>query len=76
MGGLTPVSHKLLETFVRAVGCRFIRQKGSHRMYWRDDQVRPIVIPTYKQVPEFVIRNLLRQLHIDVEEYLRILTTL
>lgn len=76
MGGLTPVHHKLLEEFVRSVGCRFVRHKGSHRIYWRDDQVRPIVIPTYKQVPEFVIRNILRQLHIDVETYLRILKTL
>ena len=73
MGGLTPVHHKVLERFVLSVGCRFLRQRGSHRIYWRDDQVRPIVIPTYRQVPEFVIRNILRQLKIEVDEYVRML---
>lgn len=73
MSGLTPVHHKILEKFVLAVGCTFIRQKGSHRVYWRDDQVRPVVVPTYKAVPEFVIRNILRQLKISVEEYLRMI---
>ena len=76
MGGLTPVHHKILEQFVLSVGCRYIRQRGSHRVYWRDDQVRPIIVPTYKQVPEFIIRNILRQLHIDIDEYLRMLKTL
>ena len=76
MGGLAPVDHKTLEKFVRAVGCTFVRQKGSHRVYWRDDQLRPVVIPTYKQVPMFIIRNILRQLGISVEEYLRIVQNL
>ena len=76
MGGLAPVDHKTLEKFVRSVGCTFVRQKGSHRVYWRDDQLRPVVIPTYKQVPVFIIRNILRQLGISVEEYLRIVQNL
>ena len=72
MSGLAPVHHKTLEKFVSLVGCKFIRQKGSHRVYWREDQMRPVVIPAYKQVPVFVIRNILRQLNISVEEYLRL----
>ena len=48
------------------MGCTFVRQKGSHRVYWRDDQVRPVIIPTYTHVPVFVIRNILRQLNIQV----------
>ena len=72
MGGLAPAHHRDLEKFVLAVGGRFIRQTSSHRVYWRDDQVRPIIIPTYKQIPIFVIRNILRQLKISPEEYLRI----
>ncbi len=73
MSGLAPVHHKTLEKFVSSVGCKFVRQKGSHRVYWRDDQVRPIIIPTYKQVPVFIIRNILRQLNISVEEFQRLL---
>lgn len=76
MGGLTPLHHATLEKFVQRAGCTFLRQKGSHRIYWRDDQTRPISIPTYKQVPEFIIRNILRQLKISVPEYLRLLQQL
>lgn len=73
MGGLAPVHFRILEKFVQEAGCVFIRQKGSHRVYWREDQVRPIVIPMYKSIPEFIIRNILRQLKISVEEYLRMI---
>lgn len=69
MGGVTPASYQTLDKFVRSVGCRFERQKGSHRIYWRDDLVRPVVIPTYKDVPPFIIRNILRQLKVSVEDY-------
>ena len=76
MAGITPIHYKILEKFVRSVGCTFVRQRGSHRVYWRDDQVRPIIIPAYPQVPIFVIRNILRQLNIHVDEYLRLLDEL
>ncbi len=76
MAGLTSVHHTALERFVQEVGCTFVRQTGSHRVYWRDDQLRPIIIPTYKQVPVFIIRNVLRQLKISPEEYLRIVKEL
>ena len=76
MGGLAPVNYKKLEKFVLSVGCTFVRQAGSHRVYWRDDQVRPIIIPTYKEIPVFVIRNILRQLKVDISEYLRLMQEL
>ena len=72
MGGLSPTHYKHLEKFVIAVGGKFVRQTGSHRVYWRDDQVRPIIIPTYTHVPVFIIRNILRQLKVSPHEYLRI----
>ena len=76
MGGLAPIHYKTLEKFVLAVGCQFMRQTSSHRVYWRDDQMRPVIIPAHKQVPVFVIRNILRQLNIPVGEYLRLLAEL
>ena len=76
MSGLAPIHHKTLEKFLLSVGCKFVRQKGSHRVYWRDDQLRPIVVPTYKQVPVFVIRNILRQLSIAPEEFSRLVKEL
>ena len=76
MGGLSPIHHKTLEKVVLAVGCTFVRQTSSHRVYWREDQLRPVIIPTYKSVPVFIIRNVIRQLKITPEAYLRILNDL
>jgi len=73
MAGLTPIHHKKLEKFVKSVGCTFERQEGSHRVYWRADQLRPVIIPTYKSVPVFIIRNILRQLNISVDEFIRMI---
>lgn len=36
---------------------------------------RPLVIPTYDQVPVFVIRNNLRTAGMSRDEYLRLLAT-
>jgi predicted RNA binding protein YcfA (HicA-like mRNA interferase family) len=55
------------------VGCHFEREKGDHRIYWRNDLRRPIVIPRDKELPIFIIRNNLRILGITPEEYLEIL---
>lgn len=76
MPGLTSIHYKRLEKVVITVGCHLIRQRGDHRIYWRSDLKRPVVIPTYKSIPVFIIKNNLRVLGISVEEYLRILETL
>ena len=61
MSGLVPADWRALERFLISVGCTFERQKGSHRVYWREGLVRPIILPAYKAVPVFVIRGILRQ---------------
>ncbi len=71
--GIKPVRYQDLEKFVLYVGCHFKRQTSSHRVYWRNDQTRPIIIPCYKAVPVFIIKNILRQLRVPPEEYLRIM---
>jgi len=55
------------------VGCEHKRKRGDHRIYWRKDLKRPIVVPQEKQLPIFIIRNNLRTLKISPEEYLEIL---
>ena len=73
MSGLTPINWKRFEKFLLFVGCHFEREKGAHKIYWRKDLKRPIVIPRENQLPIFIIRNNLRLLKIDVVEYLKIL---
>ncbi|MBU0578861.1 type II toxin-antitoxin system HicA family toxin [Patescibacteria group bacterium] len=73
MPKIVPISWKKFEKFLLFIGCEFKRQKGDHRVYWRTNLKRPIILPTYKQLPVFIIRNNLRTLGINHDEYLEIL---
>ena len=73
MSKLVPVSWKEFEKFLLFSGCKFQRQKGDHRVYWRSGLNRPVILPTYKSLPIFIIRNNLRTLGISVDQYLQIL---
>jgi predicted RNA binding protein YcfA (HicA-like mRNA interferase family) len=76
MTKLSPVSWKRFEKFLFFIGCYFEREKGDHRIYWREGLIRPVVIPKEKNLPIFIIRNNLRTLDITIEEYLEILKNL
>jgi len=58
-----------LEKVFLSAGFRFARQEGSHRSYTKPGLPRPIVIPTYDQVPVSIIRNNLKTAGINREEY-------
>lgn len=73
MPSITPIDWKEFEKFLLFIGCKFKRQKGDHRIYWRTDLKRPVILPTYKSLPVFIIRNNLRTLKISHDEYLEIL---
>lgn len=76
MPKLRPIKWKDFEKFLLYVGCVFKRQKGDHRIYWRQDLKRPIVLPTYNNLPKFIILNNLRTLGMSVDEYLEIIGNL
>jgi len=73
MPRLTPINWKEFDKFLLYIGCNFIREKGDHRIYWRDGFKRPIVIPRDNPLPVFVVRNNLKVLGMSVDEYLEIL---
>ena len=70
---LTSIHWRKFEKFLLFVGCNFKREKGDHRIYWREDLKRPVVIPRDNELPVFIVRNNLRILGISPEEYLEIL---
>ena len=76
MSKIAPVNWKRFEKFLLYVGCKFEREHGDHRIYWRDGLKRPVVIPRDSQLPVFIIRNNLRILNINPKEYLEILDNL
>lgn len=73
MPKIVSIHWKKFEKFLLEVGCVFKREKGDHRIYWRQGLSRPIVLPRDNQLPVFVIQNNLRILGISREQYLEIL---
>lgn len=70
MTRLAPVHYRKFERFLLSVGCRFVRQKGDHRIYVKEGLPRPLVVPAVKYKYQFfIIRNNLRLLNISIEEY-------
>ena len=56
-----------------AAGFRFTRQKGCHRSYIKGGILRPVVIPTYDEVPVSIIRNNIKTVGLSRDEYLQLL---
>lgn len=73
MPKFTPVDWKTLECIFLAAGFRFVRQEGSHRSYVKAGVARPVVIPAYREIPVFIIRNNLKTAGISREVYFRLL---
>ena len=69
----TPVDGRTLERVFLAAGFRFARHEGSHRSYVRAGVACPLVIPTYPEVPVFIIRNNLKTAGLTRDEYFRLL---
>ena len=76
MAGLTVIHWQRFEKFLLFIECKFERERGDHRIYWRDDLKRPVVIPRDRELPVFIIRNNLRLLGVSSQEYLEILKDL
>ena len=70
---MTPIPWRLLERVFLAAGFQFVRQQGSHRAYTKPGILRPVVIPTYDEVPVSIIRNNLKTAGIPRDEYFRLL---
>ena len=73
MARMKPVHWRTLERVFLAAGFRFVRQQGSHRSYVKPGIARPIVIPTYDEIPVSIIRNNLKTAGISRDEYFSLL---
>lgn len=73
MPKLTVEHWRTLEAVFLSVGFRFARQEGSHRHYVKPGIARPLVIPTYRDVPIFIIQNNIQTAKISRDEYFSLL---
>jgi predicted RNA binding protein YcfA (HicA-like mRNA interferase family) len=70
MGAIDSISWRRFDKFLVSIGCEFKREKGDHRIYWRQGILRPLVVPRERILPVFIILNNLRVLGISKEEFL------
>ncbi len=73
MPKFSPQHWRTVEAVFLAAGFRFVNQEGSHRTYVKAGIIRPLVIPVYKEVPIFVIRNNLKTAGLTRDEYFTLL---
>jgi predicted RNA binding protein YcfA (HicA-like mRNA interferase family) len=60
--------------FLEKCGCRNIGTEGGHEKWAREDLTRPVIVQTHiEPVPEFVVRNALRNLGLAKDDYFRIM---
>lgn len=62
MPSIQNIKFKDFENFILKQGCVFSRAKGDHFVYNKPGLLRPIVVPKYKILPEFIVTNNLRLL--------------
>jgi len=73
MPRITPVHWKVLECIFMKDGFKFERQKGDHRSYVKKSVLRPVIIPTYKEVDQDIIQSNMRTAGMDREKYFKLL---
>ncbi len=76
MPRIQSIHWKEFEKFLLRIGCVFVREKGDHRIYWKDGIKRPIVIPRDTSLPAFIISNNIKVLGISREDYIKIIQEL
>ena len=76
MPKIVAIHWRRFEKFLLSVGCVLDRQEGDHRIYKKKGAERSLVVPMYKPLPVFIIKNNLNTLRIKHNEYLEILKKL
>ena len=66
---IRPTHYQVLVKIFEMAGCVYTRTKGDHLIYHYPGAVRPVVIPKYKEVPAFVIKNNMRVIGMSRVEY-------
>jgi len=73
MPKITPVHFRLLVRVFERDNFAYSHTKGDHLFYIKPGIKRPLVIPRYKQVPIFIIQNLLETSGMSRERYFELL---
>ena len=70
---IRPTHYQIQIKIFEMAGCVYARTKGDHVIYHYPGAIRPVVIPKYKEVPTFVIKNNMRIIGMRREKYFELL---
>jgi len=73
MPRLTPQHYRTLVRVFEKEGFSIVRQEGSHIVMTKPGIIRPLVIPTYKNVGEDIIMSLLRSAKMPRDRFISLL---
>ncbi|MDG6027650.1 MAG: type II toxin-antitoxin system HicA family toxin [Candidatus Brocadia sp.] len=73
MPRITPIPASRLRKIFEKTGFKCVRTEGDHFVYTKPGVARPVVIPDWKEVPVFIIKNNMRTAGITREEYFSLL---
>ncbi len=73
MPKIVPTDYKTQKKVFEKFGFIHTRTKGDHFILEKEGMLRPVVIPAYKQVPVFIIKNNIRTAGISNKEYFDVL---
>lgn len=73
MPRLAPIDYRKLCKVLEKAGCVFSHQEGDHLIYHKEGCSRAIVVPRWREIPEFIILNNLKTAKIDRETYFKLL---
>ena len=73
MPRLRPLHYRDLVAVFEKEGFVFSRQHGDHLAYTKPGVKRPLIIPTYRSVPTFIIKNLIRSAGLSRDRYFELL---
>ncbi len=70
---IKPTHYQVQVKIFEMAGCVYSRTKRDHVIYHYAGAIRPVIIPKYKEVPTFVIKNNMRVIGMSRNEYLKLL---
>jgi predicted RNA binding protein YcfA (HicA-like mRNA interferase family) len=73
MPKLSPVSYKALQCIFELDGFTKVREEGDHMVFTKPGVLRPVVIPKYRSLPVFIIKNNLRTAGMSRDRYFELL---
>ena len=73
MPRITPIHYRRLAKVFEKKGFKYLRTQGDHLVYGKKGFIRPIIIPLYREIPEFIILRNLKTAGINRKEYLKLL---